>query len=167
MQILTLENKIFYLNELPDEIENDLRFAVLDNSDPQNPDYFFIPLIFLESFTGPAVVLRIGTHEVTMPLDWCTIVGDTEGHEMEVLSLTSLNDRGFKTFCFNPLGSFKPEFLDIDIIDVYQDIKWYFPKMRTGQLLCTPLENKSNPLCAYFVKEVSRQSEIVNYSQVW
>ncbi len=167
MQILTLDNKTFFLNELPDEIENDMRFAVLDNFDPQNPDYFFIPLIFLESFTGPAVVLRIGKHEVTMPLDWCTIVGDTEGHEMEVLPLTSLNDRGFKTFCFNPLGSFRPEFLDIDIIDVYQDIKWYFPKMRTGQLLCTPLEQGKNPLCAYFVKEVSRQSEIVNYSQVW
>jgi len=167
MQILTLEDQTFFLNELPEEIENDLRFAVLDNSDPTNPDYFFIPLIFLESFTGPAVVLKIGTHEVTMPLDWCTIVGDAEGHEMEVLPLTSLNDRGFKTFCFNPLSSFKPEFLDIDIIDVYQDIKWYFPKMKTGQLLCTPLTGGSKPLCAYFVKEVSRQSEIVNYSQVW
>ncbi len=167
MQILTLDDQAFYLNELPDEIENDVRFAVLDNSDPTNPDYFFIPLIFLESFTGPAVVLKVGEYEVTMPLDWCTIVGDTEGHEMEVLPLTSLNDRGFKTFCFNPLSSFKPEFLDIDIIDVYQDIKWYFPKMRTGQLLCTPLHTGPNPLCAYFVKEVSRQSEIVNYSQVW
>jgi hypothetical protein len=167
MQILTLENKTYYLNELPEEIENDLRFAVLDNSDNQNPDYFFIPLIFLESFTGPAVVLRIGNYNLTMPLDWCTVVGDAEGPEMEVLPLTSLNDRGFKTFCFNPLSSFKPEFLDIDIIDVYQDVKWYFPKMRPGQLLCTPLEHGSQPLCAYFVKEVSRQSEIINYIQAW
>lgn len=167
MQILTLDNKTFYLNELPEEIDNDLRFAVLDNSDPNNPDYFFVPLIFLESFTGPAVVLKIGDHEVTMPLDWCAIVGDTEGPEMEVLPLTSLNDRGFKTFCFNPLGSFRPEFHDIDIIDVYQDVKWYFPKMRTGQLLCTPLHPGKNPLCAYFVKDINRQSEIVNYSKVW
>ena len=45
MQILTLENKTFYLNELPDEIDNDLRFAVFDNSDNNNPDYFYIPLI--------------------------------------------------------------------------------------------------------------------------
>ena len=36
MQILTLEDKIFYLNELPDEIDDDLRFAVLDNSDNSN-----------------------------------------------------------------------------------------------------------------------------------
>ena len=167
MQILTLEDRMFSLNELPEEIEHDLRFAVLDNSDSSNPDYFFVPLIFLESFTGPAVVLRIGPHEVTMPLDWCTVVGDTEGLEMEVLPLTSLNDRGFKTFCFNPLSSYRPEFLDIDIVDVYQDVKWYFPKMKPGQLLCTPLHEGESPLCAYFVKEVSRQSELVNYTQAW
>jgi len=167
MQILTLEDRMFSLNELPEEIEHDLRFAVLDNSDSSNPDYFFVPLIFLESFTGPAVVLKIGPHEITMPLDWCTVVGDTEGLEMEVLPLTSLNDRGFKTFCFNPLSSYRPEFLDIDIIDVYQDVKWYFPKMKPGQLLCTPLHEGDNPLCAYFVKEVSRQSELISYTQAW
>jgi hypothetical protein len=167
MQILTLEDRMFSLNELPEEIEHDLRFAVLDNSDSSNPDYFFVPLIFLESFTGPAVVLKVGPHEITMPLDWCTVVGDAEGLEMEVLPLTSLNDRGFKTFCFNPLSSYRPEFLDIDIIDVYQDVKWYFPKMKPGQLLCTPLHEGEKPLCAYFVKEVSRQSELISYTQAW
>jgi hypothetical protein len=167
MQILTLENRTFMLNELPEEIEDDLRFSVLDNSDNQNPDYFFIPLIFLESFTGPAAVLKIGQHKLTMPLDWCTIVGDPEGPDMEILPLTSLNDRGFRTYCFNPLSSFRPEFHDIDIIDVYHDVKWYFPKMKAGQLLTTPLHTGSNPLCAYFVKEVSRQSEIVDYTKCW
>ena len=167
MQILTLDNETFYLNQLPNEIEEDLRFSVMDNSDPANPDHFFIPLIFLESFTGPAVVLKIGDHEVTMPLDWCTIIGDSDGPAMEIMPLTSLNDRGFKTFCFNPLSSFRPELLDIDIIYVYQDIKWYFPKMKPGQLLCTPLHDGPKPLCAYFVKEVSRQSELVDYTKCW
>lgn len=167
MQILTLENKTFYLNDLPEEIDEDFRYSVFDNSDNQNPDYFFLPLIFLESFTGPAAVLKIGPYELTMPLDWCTIVGDPEGPEMEVLPLTSLNDRGFRTFCFNPLSSFRPEFHDIDIINVYPDVKWYFPKMKPGQLLTTPLSGGSEPMCAYFVKEVSRQSEIVDYSRCW
>jgi hypothetical protein len=167
MQILTLENKIYHLNDLPEEVDDDLRFAVLDNSDNQNPDYFHIPLIFLESFTAPAAVLKVGPYTVNMPLDWCTIVGDPEGPEMEIIPLTSLNDRGFKTFIFNPLSSFRPEFYDIDIIDVYQDVKWYFPKMKPGQLLCTPLNNEPKPPCAYFVKEVSRQSEIVDYSRCW
>ena len=48
MKILTLENKGLDLNTLPDQIEEDIRFSVLDNSDPNNPDFFFIPLIFLE-----------------------------------------------------------------------------------------------------------------------
>jgi hypothetical protein len=168
MQILTLENQTYFLNDLPDEVEDDLRFSVMDNSDPSNPDYFFIPLIFLESFTAPAAVLQIGKFEITMPLDWCTIVGDPEsGPDMEVLPLTSLNDRGFKTFCFNPVSSFRPNFLEIDIINVYQDVKWYFPKMKPGQLLTTPLHKGKTPLCAYFVKEVSRQSELVDYSKCW
>jgi hypothetical protein len=167
MQILTLDDKIYHLNDLPDEIDDDLRFAVLDNSDPSNPDYFYIPLIFLESFTAPAAVLKIGPYTVNMPLDWCTIVGDPEGPDMEIMPLTSLNDRGFKTFLFNPLSGFRPEFYAIDIIDVYQDVKWYFPKMKPGQLLCTPLSEDPNPLCAYFVKEVSRQSELVDYSKCW
>jgi hypothetical protein len=167
MQILTLDDKIYHLNDLPDEIDDDLRFAVLDNSDPSNPDYFYIPLIFLESFTAPAAVLKVGPYTVNMPLDWCTIVGDPEGPDMEIMPLTSLNDRGFKTFLFNPLSGFRPEFYDVDIIDVYQDVKWYFPKMKPGQLLCTPLSEDPNPLCAYFVKEVSRQSELVDYSKCW
>jgi hypothetical protein len=167
MQILTLDNKIYYLNDLPDEVDEDLRFSVMDNSDPSNPDYFYIPLIFLESFTAPAAVLKVGPYTVNMPLDWCTIVGDPEGPDMEILPLTSLNDRGFKTFIFNPLSSFRPEFYNVDIIDVYPDVKWYFPKMKPGQLLCTPLSDEEKPPCAYFVKEVSRQSELVDYSKCW
>ena len=45
MRILTLDNTAYELNEIPDEVE-DMRFAVLDNSDPRSPDYFYIPLIF-------------------------------------------------------------------------------------------------------------------------
>jgi hypothetical protein len=55
------------MNEIPDEID-DLRFCVLDNSNPTDADYFFIPLIFLESFNAPAVVLKIGEHQVKMPV---------------------------------------------------------------------------------------------------
>jgi hypothetical protein len=168
MQILTLRDEAFSLNDLPEEVDEDCRFAVLDNSDPQNPDYFFQPLIFLESFTSPAAVLQIGPWQIQMPLDWCMIVGDPEcSGELEVLPITSLNDRGFSAYTFNPLSSFKPEFHPVDIVNVYQDVKWYFPKMRLGQLLATPLYQGKKPDCAYFVKEVSRQSEILDFSKCW
>ena len=37
MHILSLENKAFSLTNLPDELEDDIRFAILDNSDPKQP----------------------------------------------------------------------------------------------------------------------------------
>ena len=155
----------FNLDELPDQIEDDVRFSVLDNSDPKNPDFFFVPLIFLESFSAPAMVLDIGGKEVTMPVDWSIAVGCSEsGMDLEVLPLTSINDRGFEAFLFNPLKSFKTEFAEIKIVNFYTDVKWYFPKMKNGQLLSVPITEGKNPLCAFFVKDISRQCEVIEYS---
>jgi len=162
MQILTLENKLFSLNNLPEEVDENTRFAVLDNSNPAEPDFFFMPLIFLESFNAPAIVLQIGDEEVTMPIDWNIAVGDSSSScEIEILPLTSLNDRGFEALVFNPLSSFRIEFKPIKIVNFYNDVKWYFPKMKNGQLLATPTSSKDKPDCAYFVKEISRQNEII------
>ena len=167
MQILTLENKLFSLNNLPDEVDESTRFAVLDNSDPKEPDFFFMPLNLLESFNSPAMVLKIGDNEVAMPIDWSIAVGDSSsGCDVEILPLTSLNDRGFEALIFNPLSSFRVEFKPIQIVNFYNDVKWYFPKMRNNQLLATPLTYKDKPECAYFVKEISRQSEIIDISKL-
>jgi hypothetical protein len=149
MKILTLDNTVFDLNNLPDEVDDSMRFSILDNSDASNPDFFFIPLIFLESFNAPAMVLRIGDDEVTMPIDWSIAVGDSSSSsDIEILPLTSLNDRGFEAFCFNPLSSFRIEFKPIEIVNFYNDVKWYFPKIRNGQLLTVPLNLGSKPLCS-------------------
>ena len=77
MQILTLDNKTFKLNSLPDKLEDEIHFSVLDNSDPKNPDFFFMPLIFVESFSAPAIVMEINGKEIMMPIDWCMAVGDS------------------------------------------------------------------------------------------
>jgi len=66
MKILTLENNSYSLNSLPDSVEEPVRFAVLDNSNPVDPDFFFNPLIFLESFNSPAIVLSINNREITI-----------------------------------------------------------------------------------------------------
>lgn len=164
MNILTIENEAFDLSKMPDDVEDDIRFSVLDNNDVNNPDFFFIPLIFLESFNSPAMVLRIGDNEVTMPIDWSIAVGCSEcGNELEVLPLTSLNDRGFEAFLFNPLSSYRHEYAPIEIVNVYSDVKWYFPKMKNNQLLSVPVEEMQGPRCAFFCKDISRQSEIINH----
>ena len=167
MQILTLENRTFQLKDVPEELEDEVRFAVLDNSDPKNPDFFFVPMIFLESFSAPAMVLEINGKEITMPVDWHIAVGDSEaGPDLEVLPLTSINDRGFEAFLFNPLTSFKFDFGDIKITNFYSDVKWYFPKVKNGQLLAVPLDDGPEPLCAYFIKDISRQSEVIDYTNL-
>lgn len=167
MRILTLDNQCYNLDNLPDQIDEDIRFSVLDNSNPTEPDFFFIPLIFLESFSAPAMVLNIGGHEVTMPVDWSIAVGCSEsGNDLEILPLTSLNDRGFEAFLFNPLTSFKTEFGRLEIVNFYTDVKWYFPKTKNGQLLTVPITTGNNPLCAYFIKDISRQCEIIEYSKL-
>ena len=58
MKILTLDNTCFSLNNLPEELEEDVRFSVLDNSDPNEPDFFFMPLIFLESFLSKTFIIN-------------------------------------------------------------------------------------------------------------
>ena len=167
MRILTLNNESFDLNDLPEDVDEDTRYSVLDNSNPNDPDFFFMPLIFLESFNSPAIVLRIGEFQVQMPLDWCMVVGDKDcGLDPEVLPLTSINDRGFDAFVFNPIKGFRAEYLPIEIVNIYQDVKWYFPKMKNGQLLTVPIAEGYNPLCAYFVKEVTRQSEVLQLHKV-
>lgn len=167
MRILTLDNHSYEMNEIPDEVE-DLRFCVFDNSNPKEPDYFFIPLIFLESFNSPALVLKIGDDIIKMPIDWQILIGEPDLGDLEVVSLTSINDRGFNVFTFNPLSGFSPEFFPVEVVDIYQDVKWYFPKLKPGQMLAIPLkENSEKPLCAYFVKDIPRQSEVVDYGKCW
>jgi len=166
MRILTLDNKFYNLETLPEEID-DLRFAILDNSNPQNVDYHYIPLIFIESFSSAALVLRIGDKTLKMPLDWQILIGEKEHGDLETLPLSSLNDRGFSAFEFNPLSAFSPSFLPIEIVDIYHDVTWYAPRLRNGQFLCVPIDDGPKPRCIYFVKEISRNCEIVDYNQVF
>ena len=40
-------------------------------------------------------------------------------------SLMSLNDRGFSVFAFNPLAGYTPKYMDVNITNIYTDVKWY------------------------------------------
>lgn len=167
MNILTVYNQFFSLNNLPDEVDDNMQFGVLDNSNPHDPDFYFMPLIYLESFNSPAIVLKIGTDEVTMPIDWCIAVGDgNSATHIEIIPLTSLNDRGFDALVFNPISDFRIEFKKIEIVNFYNDVKWYFPKMKVGHLLASPLNQSPQPPCAYFVKEISRHSEMIHLDKL-
>jgi hypothetical protein len=166
MKILTLDNRSFDLNNLPDEID-DIRFNVLDNSNPMDPDFYFLSLIFLESFSSPAILLDIGGYQIAMPLEWSILIGDVDSNvEPEVMPLTSINERGFDAFIFNPVTGFKAEFVPVNIVNIFQDIVWHFPKLRSGNFLTIPLNDNINPPCAFFIKDVPKLSEILKLEKI-
>jgi len=152
MLILTEENKSFNLDRIPDE-DVDARYCVLDCSNQREMDFYWLPLVFLESFNAPAVVLDIGPHQVHMPLDWSILVCDDTYSDLEVMPLTQLNDRGFHAIVFNPLEHMVPLTYEVNISNIYADVKWYFPKLKNGNVLTMPLAMGDKPLCSLFVKE--------------
>lgn len=165
MRILTVENKSFSMNDVPDEVD-DLRYGVLDYSDTRNIDYLFIPLLFLESFHVPAVDLQIGKHRIQMPMDWSIVIGDKHSGDLEVIELKKLNDRPFQAFAINPINGFMPEFLDIRITNIFPDVKWYFPKLKYGHILTVPISTDDSPLCCLVVKDSNKIPEQLDITQL-
>ena len=166
MKIHTLDDKAYELNELPEKI-NDLHFAILDNSKPKDVDYYYVPLIFLESFTSAALVLRIGDKLIKMPMDWHILIGEEDTGDLEAIALTSINDRGFKAFEFNSISGYDANFPPIEVVDVYNEVQWYNPKLKNGQYLGVPIDVGDKPRVVYFIKDVSRNCQVVDYSQAW
>lgn len=140
---------------------------MFDISDQLNPDYYFIPLIFLESFYAPAVVLEIGPHRVQMPLDWSILVCDENYSDMEIMPLTALNDRGFHTIVYNPLKHMVPVPYEVNIINVYSEVKWFFPKLKNGRVLVSPLEGGNTPDCALFIKERTKLNKQIDIASLF
>ena len=76
-QVSIKENKSYNLNKVP-ELVDDLQYCVLDTTNKNNIDFFFIPLIFLESFSAPSMILEIGKKTVQMPIDWSIMIIEKE-----------------------------------------------------------------------------------------
>lgn len=166
MKVLLPENHSFDMDVVPDQVD-DLRYCVLDYSNQQDVDFFFIPLIFLDVFPRPAADLRIGKWRVQMPLDWSIVIADKDFGHMEILELKHLNDRPFEAFIFNPVNGYMPQFGEISIENVYPDVTWNMPKLKYGHILAVPLEDGDSPACAFFVKDVNRLPESLDISKIF
>ncbi len=164
MNILTNENVPFSTNNVNLEVE--VSFGVMDYSDPKNVDYHFVHLLYLETFNISSIDLRIGNHRVKMPSDWSIVIGDKHSGEIETILLSQINDREFDAFVFNPITGFYPQFLDIEIINIFPDVKWNIPRLIYGHLLAVPLNDKPNPPCAYFVKDVNKLPQTLDITQM-
>ena len=103
-----------------------------------------------------------------MPLDWHMVICDSEVGDPEVMSLMSLNDRGFTAFAFNPITGFSARIhRRISIVNIYSDVKWYAPKLKYGHLLCVPISDEPNSPCVLFVKDANKLPEVLDIEQLW
>lgn len=150
---------------MPEKID-DLRYCVLDYSDKDYVDYYWPPLVFLDIFSSPCADIRIGGHNIQMPLDWSVVVGDKHSGDLEVMRLIDLNDKQFDVFAFNPISGYMPSFLSIDIVNVFSDVRWCFPKLKINHFLAAPLSTQHKPLCAYFIKEVGKNADVLDIRQL-
>lgn len=166
MYILTNENRTYELDHIPDT-NADVRYGVFDFSDKKFTDYFFLPLVFLESFYAPAIVMEIGEFTVKMPMDWSIVACDEGFSDIEIIPLTSLNDRGFCAILFNPLNHMVPEVKEVNIVNVYAEVKWFFPKLKNNNFLVVPVELGDTPRCLLFIKDVTRLAETVDISDIF
>jgi hypothetical protein len=165
MKILTPENVAFDINDMPNEID-DIRYGVLDYSDQSNVDYYFIPLIFLDNFPRPAADLQLGKFRIQMPLDWSIVIVDKHSGAIEILELKNINDREFDAWGFNPINGYMPSFLPINILNIYPDVNWFFPKLKYGHILAVPLEDGPSPMCVYFVKDTNKLPEVLDITKL-
>ena len=155
MYILTPENESFDTARIPSS-NTELYFSVLDYSDPDDVDYQFMPIVFVEDFAKASAVLKIGKYTIEVPLHWSVLIGDKEFGDLELMPLIGFHGRDFSVFSFNPCKGFMPEFLPIEISNIYQEVKWCVPTVKSDHLLTVPLRSGENPLCAFFSEPKSK-----------
>ena|ERR1035438_4054603 len=173
MFILNEENNPIDLNLIPNQC--DIYFWVFDNSAGAK-DYFCTALIMLESFYAPTIKLRLTSNTtrknpkqyfINVPADYQILIGEASTGNLEINPVTSLSGRGFNAFTTNPLSSFMAEYFQVDVEDVLPSIKWFLPKMKTGQILCIPFENIPKPKCIYLVRDMPKSLEIIQNTNAW
>lgn len=166
MYILTHENKSFNTDFIPDE-NVDLRYCVFDCQNADDTDYYFLPLIFLETYQSSSAVLDIGGYVLQVPLEWSIIVCDEDYTDIEAIKLEELNDRGFCTPLFNPLGHMVTRPSEVNIVNVYAEIKWNYPKLKTGNILVVPVEQGDSPKCALFLPDKCKIPNTLDIAQLF
>lgn len=111
--------------------------------------------------------MDIGHWKIQLPLDWSILVCDEYYSDIEVMPLEDLNDRGFHTMVFNPLKHMVPKPYEVNISNVYMEIKWFVPKLKNGNILVIPLEDGPAPNCILAVKDTSKIPDVISIGSLF
>ena len=88
-------------------------------------------------------------------MDWSIAITDEDLSGIEVIPLTSLNNRGFLTATLNPLGRKLIECEEVKITNIQSRCKVVLFQIKKRTHVGCILENKSIK-CAFFVKEANK-----------
>ncbi len=152
---------------MPDIVDFDLRYCVLDYSNQNDIDFFFPQILFLDRYNSPVCDLQIGPYRVQMPMDWSIVIADKDFGYMEILELKDLRERPFEAFILNPITGYMPDFGEIMHLNIFPNVVWSIPKLKYGHILAVPLERKFNPPCAWFVREIHRIPESLDITKIF
>ena len=165
MYILTPENKALDTIRIPASTST-LYHCVLDYSDHEDVDYKFPPTVFVEDFARASAELMIGNHRIQVPFNWCILLGDKDCGDLEIMPIKSFHGRSFQAFVFNPCKGYRPDFLPVDIVNIYQEVRWCIPTTKPEHMLAVPLCGGESPLCAFFVDEKNKLPDVLDIRQV-
>ena len=166
MLLLTTDN-IPYECELALSQNDNINFMVLDYSNSNDADFFSNKLLFLERFTNSVITLQIGNAIVNVPGEWYIAIGESEIGDVELIPISSIINRGFSAFAFNPINGFMPSFVPIDVINILPDGDFIVPKLESNTLLAIPFTSDKKPLCFYIGPDVPKSLDLINYSNLW
>ena len=166
MYILTPENKAFDTIRIPNS-SSTLYHCILDYSDHNDVDYKFPPTVFIEDFPKASVELMIGEYRIQVPYNWCVLLGDRDFGELEIMPIKNFHGRNFHIFAFNPINGYRPEYLPIEVINIYQEVRWCIPTTKANHMLAVPLHGGEQPLCGFFVDEKNKLPDVLDIRQLF
>ena len=137
MIVLTVENGVLDTDKM--SVGDEVNCGVLSFQEYQDPDFYFPTIEMLEEFSSASITLKIGVHEIVMPLHWSILC--TELEYVQTIPLWEVSGKQFPVFCLNPRDGFAPEFLPLRTGTIFPQTTWTAPQLNDKDLLVVPLED--------------------------
>lgn len=126
-----------------DKLDESCHYSVLRFKDPKNPDFFFDELTYIEEFTAPTMKIQIGDYETFVPFHWSILCSDLE--YIQTIPLYEFSGRDFQAFCINPIDGYRPYYLKVRLIEVFENTTWSCPPIQDKDMLMIPIGKQPQP----------------------
>jgi hypothetical protein len=157
MIILTEENTPLNIQTNFDILkEKRIMFSVFDCSLKDNYDFFFLPLIYLESHKTDIAILKLNNNLVYLPVNYKILIGERYYDKLENVSIFDCYSGIFSAICLNPINCYTLDFVKIEVVSILNDVIWFFPKIKNYNYVVYPIENKKSPKCILVANDIIR-----------